>query len=248
MRSRRWGLIAVIALVMAAVLLSITWIWGKDPETTASVTLTATREGHASPFLSPTATQLPPEPITYTVQAGDTLSAIAQEHDVSLEALTTANDLIDPDVLRIGQILIIPRNGEETLSSPAGSESPPPSSSTEEESLIAPPTMTPSGPSLVEISTVTGVGVLQAETVALVNRAGMVDLEAWTLSGSDDDRFIFPALTLLTQGEVQVHSADGTDTPRDLYWGRTESAWQEGELVILRDADGNVVDTYVVPD
>lgn len=248
MQSRRWGLVAIIALVMAALLLSITFIWGRGPGATTPATSTATGEGRTTPSRSPTATQLPPKPVTYTVQAGDTLSAIAEEHDVSLEALATANDLEDPDVLRIGQILIIPRNGEEALPSPTASELTPPSSPAAEEDLLVLPTMTPSGAPLVEIRTVSGVGDLEAETVTLVNQEGMVSLEDWTLSGPADDRFIFPALTLLSAGEVRVHSTTGTNTPRDLYWGRTESAWQRGELVVLRDADGNVVDTYLAPN
>jgi LysM repeat protein len=186
--------------------------------------------------------------MTYSVQAGDTLSAIAQEHDVSLEALTTANDLADPDVLHIGQVLIIPRD-DGTL--PPGSTSavtPVPDASGDEEPPVRPPTLTPSGPPLVEIKEATGVGELETETIVLTNQGGQVNLEAWTLSNATGDQFVFPALTLFSDGAVRVHSAAGDDTPRDLYWGRTESAWQEGELITLRDADGNVVDTYIVPE
>lgn len=198
--------------------------------------------------------------MTYTVQAGDTLSAIAQKHDVSLEALTTANDLADPDVLQIGQILIIPGDDSEAAPGPTLNETSVSSSSTDEEdsagtppipgtaSMHPLPTITPSGPPLVEIKEIRGLGNLETETIVLSNQGGMVSLEAWTLSSAADDRFIFPALTLFPEGEVRVHSTEGDDTPRDLHWGRTESAWRQGELVALRDADGNVVDTYVVPD
>jgi LysM repeat protein len=186
--------------------------------------------------------------VTYTVQAGDTLSAIAQAHDISLEVLTAANDLPDPDVLQIGQVLIIPRDDAAAPSDPGLTETPMPDASTDEEHIVSPPTMTPSGPPLVQIEEATGIGNLEAETIALTNRGGKASLEDWTLSSPAGDPFIFPALTLFADGEVRVHSTTGDDTPRDLYWGRSEPVWQEGDLVTLRDADGNVVDTYIVPE
>lgn len=247
MRSRRWGLIAVMALVMAGILLGFTLLQERGPGDSASTTPTTISEMVLTPSPSPTATPAPAEPVTYTVQAGDTLSAIAQEHEVSLEALAEANALADPDVLKIGQVLVIP--GDEYVTSPVlaatGTSLP---SSPAEEGMLTLPTITPSGPSVVEISKVTGIGDPASEMITLVNRGGMVNLEGWTLSGPTDDRFILPALTLFPEGEVHIHSAEGDDTPRDLYWGRTESAWREGELVTLRDADGNVVDTYIIPE
>lgn len=44
----------------------------------------------------------------YTVQAGDTLTAIAFAYDVTLEELADANGLTDPYVIYIGQVLCIP--------------------------------------------------------------------------------------------------------------------------------------------
>jgi LysM repeat protein len=254
MQSRRWGLIAVVALVMAAALLAITLIWRRGPETSISVTLTTTSETAPTASPSRAATPTPAKPVTYTVQAGDTLSAIAQEHDVSLEALTAANDLANPDVLQIGQVLIIPEVDSTASPSLALTETSTlgPSADEERQATAAMAvdlaTMTPSGPPLVEIEEATGIGNLETETITLINRGGEANLEAWTLSSSADDQFIFPALTLFPEGKVRVHSMAGDDTPRDLYWGRTASAWQDGELVTLRDADGNVVDTYIVPE
>ena len=51
-------------------------------------------------------------PTKYTVQRGDTLAAIAQQFDVSVKALAQANDITDPNLIRVGQVLIIP-DGEE---------------------------------------------------------------------------------------------------------------------------------------
>ena len=45
---------------------------------------------------------------TYTVAAGDTLGAIAAQLGVSLDALTSANAIDDPNRIRVGQVLLVP--------------------------------------------------------------------------------------------------------------------------------------------
>jgi LysM repeat protein len=52
----------------------------------------------------------------YTVQAGDTLAEIARQSGVSISELAATNGITNPDLIRIGQQLIIP-------GSPAGGES-----------------------------------------------------------------------------------------------------------------------------
>jgi LysM repeat protein len=44
----------------------------------------------------------------YVVQAGDTLGEIARRYGVSLEALIQANELLNPDLLSVGEGLVIP--------------------------------------------------------------------------------------------------------------------------------------------
>jgi nucleoid-associated protein YgaU len=46
--------------------------------------------------------------ITYTVKAGDTLSQIAKDFGVTVEALVEANGIKDPSLIRVGEVLIIP--------------------------------------------------------------------------------------------------------------------------------------------
>lgn len=63
-------------------------------------------------------------PTTYTVRPGDTLSVIARRHGVSLAALAQANNLTNPNALRIGQVLTIPTAaGSSAAAAPAVSPS-----------------------------------------------------------------------------------------------------------------------------
>jgi hypothetical protein len=45
---------------------------------------------------------------TDTIEAGDTLAAIADEHGVSVDDLLAVNNLTDPDQIQVGQKLLIP--------------------------------------------------------------------------------------------------------------------------------------------
>ena len=63
------------------------------------------RPTDATPPPTPTPT---PTPVIYVVQSGDTLSGIALQYRVDMEALARRNDIDDPRGLRTGQRLIIP--------------------------------------------------------------------------------------------------------------------------------------------
>ncbi len=54
------------------------------------------------------APQPPSPPGTYTVQPGDTLIGIASQQGVSVDALMAANNIKDPSLIQIGQVLKIP--------------------------------------------------------------------------------------------------------------------------------------------
>lgn len=57
-----------------------------------------------------------PPASVYTVQAGDTLSAIAGTYGISSDALAVANNLSAPFVITVGQHLVIPASGQSTYS------------------------------------------------------------------------------------------------------------------------------------
>lgn len=82
------------------------------PEDAATPTAEATQEGEqAQPVATedpePTATE-EPTLVTHTVQAGDTLFALALRYGTTVEAIQTANDLGSSVALSIGQELVIP--------------------------------------------------------------------------------------------------------------------------------------------
>jgi hypothetical protein len=100
----------------------------------------------------------------------------------------------------------------------------------------------------VEIVSVIGAGTLNAEWVVVRNAgAESLNLSNWQLKDSDRNVFVFPNLTLNSNGAVQIHTISGTNTVIDLYWSLTEPVWQSGEEAQLFDPSGNVRAIYKVP-
>lgn len=85
------------------------------PAATLSPTVAAATPSPTVPAPTPSPTVPTPTPpsevITYTVQAGDTLSGIAAEFGVTVDAIAEANDIEDPSLIRVGQVLVIPSPG-----------------------------------------------------------------------------------------------------------------------------------------
>ena len=100
----------------------------------------------------------------------------------------------------------------------------------------------------VEIVSVVGAGLLDAESVTIRNTGEKpLNLSGWQLKDSDKNVFVFPNLTLNAEGAVRVHTEPGTDNVIDLYWNSTLPLWESGEEAKLLDASGNPQDTYQVP-
>lgn len=51
----------------------------------------------------------------YQVQVGDTLKTIAESHGISVQALTEANQITDPNMIRVNQSLLIPSGSEHSI-------------------------------------------------------------------------------------------------------------------------------------
>ena len=95
---------------------------------TARITPTHTPRATATPRpVTPIATATPtvtPTPIIYVIQAGDTLLDVAIQFDRSTEEIQTANGIIDPRFLQIGQKLIIPPPNEDPEDPPTPTPTP----------------------------------------------------------------------------------------------------------------------------
>ena len=212
------------------------------------------------------ATALPQEPTTletplptptlelveYIVQAGDTLGTIAAQFEISVADIIYVNNLENPDVLSVGQVLYIPIGGlvipTETIFPPTIVASPTPrTTATPGPSPTASPTLTGDEPQ-VYIDNVLGVGDLDTERVIL-RRSGLGELSmaGWQLRDQDGHAYIFPQLTLYEGGAVNVNSRAGTNTYVDLFWNQAAAIWRSGEVVSLYDAAGILRASFNIP-
>jgi hypothetical protein len=100
----------------------------------------------------------------------------------------------------------------------------------------------------VEIVSVIGAGTLNAEWVVVSYKGeDQINLANWELRDSDRNIFVFPQLILHKNGAVQIHTASGTNTVIDLYWGESGPVWESGEEAQLYDPSGNLRAKYKVP-
>jgi LysM repeat protein len=210
----------------------------------------------ASPTLNPE-TPLPTptiELVEYIVQIGDTLGTIAERFEVSVADIIYVNQLENPDVLSVGQVLYIPVGGlvipTETSIPPTVVASPtvrPSTTTTPGPSPTASPTLTGDEPQ-VYIDNVLGVGDLNTERVIL-RRSGLgeLSLAAWQLRDQDGTVYIFPQLTLYQDGAVNVNTRSGTNTYVDLFWNLSAAVWRSGELVSLYDSGGILRASFTIP-
>ena len=118
------GGLAVVLLVIGIFLVVIWYTGGEGPQlpsfqpsetptptitpTPLPPTATPTSTIAVTPTITPT-----PEPITYIVELGDTLSAIATSFDVDMLVLMAFNGLEDANDIFVGQELTIPSPGQE---------------------------------------------------------------------------------------------------------------------------------------
>jgi hypothetical protein len=91
-------------------------------------------------------------------------------------------------------------------------------------------------------------GDVASEMVQIVNQGPFVRLTGWTLSDEAGNNYTFPDFSLWGGGAINVHTAGGSNTTTDLYWGQPNAVWKVGSTVVLRDAGGSVIVTFVVPE
>ncbi len=105
------------------------------PTATATLTITPTITGTptATPTAPPTGTPTP-EVTIYIVRPGDTLSTVAAQFDVTVEAIMEANGLAN-HIIQVGQELLIPAEDGGPGSSPGMGETPGPEGTNQPETV-----------------------------------------------------------------------------------------------------------------
>ncbi len=222
------------------------------PTGPAGLTLTATPPSLAGvtntqppATIAPTSAELP-TPTVYLVKSGDSLGTIAQQFDVSIDDLMAANGLTDPNLLSVGQALVVPVAGSVPPTAEPGTAAPlattvvePPRPTATRDPSVAPP--------LLAIREVLAPGVHAEEALVIVNAGGPVDLAGWSLRDETGHSYTFPSLMLFEGGAISIHTAPGTDTVTDLYWGQAAAVWAAGTEALLSDADGNLHTRFSIP-
>jgi LysM repeat protein len=250
MTPRRWAIFIVINIVVSAVtVLVVLNLWEAGHAVPRAViptvvpTLNAPSQTRVAATAASTTTPTPAKVQKYTVQSGDTLSEIARKFDVSVNDIKALNSLPNPDILSEGQVLLIPGSPL----TPTPTRVPIPTSTRAPLPVITGTASTALGDFFVTIREIKSPGVLASEQVILTNLSGQVNMAGWTMTDGEGNQFAFPTLSLLSKGEVTVHTGKGTNTPTDLYWGQAEPRWASGKVAYLRDPGGKLIATYQVP-
>lgn len=253
-------LVLVNTMVSLVIALAVVWAFEvrrPDPEELAAINTpqpepvlavspadpTATPDADmptTAPEAVATATSTPEptvEPTVYVVQPGDTMLVIATRYNISVDDILNANNLSDPNFVFAGQRLVIPVQGSGTVTDVVSNAAP-----------EGEPTATPiiEGVRITEISSP---GDLANEQAIIVNEGNApFTLQGWQLQRAEGPSYTFLSdVPLFPGGSVRLHSAEGSDTTIDLYWGLTEPVWQSDAEARLLNAQGDVVSTYTVP-
>jgi LysM repeat protein len=131
MRSARPQFLTLVGACILTLSLIISSCTSQKKSSNSGLTINVTRTSSTS-----VTTVIPVNQVRYTVTNGDTLIAIANQFEIHLNHLVRANNIADPTLIYVGQVLIIP---------------PPPDKSLEPMLTVAPPT----NPSLPPIETTT---------------------------------------------------------------------------------------------
>lgn len=247
--------ILINIFVSAAVVLGILYWWDNRQPVPQEAAVVETAV--SADFIIPTsaivttemATQTPEPtegPPVHIVVAGDTLGRLSEFYGVTVADIMAANGMDNPDIISVGQQLIIPVGGVATAT-------PENLAPTAVPSIIPTPLATEpaqgEGQSAIKITEVIGIGDLQNEAVQIVNEGtAQQALLNWRLIDEDGRIYLFGQVTIFGEGAgILLHSISGRDGAIDLYWGQNTAVWQPGEQVTLLDANGNIQTTFIIP-
>lgn len=171
-----------------------------QPSTTLAPSLTPTQTATLAPTITSTPT---PAPVTWKVEKGDELMAIAFYYGITLDELLAANPSVTPNWMSVGTVLEIP-----VTPTPVPTNTPTPTSTSTAQALQE-QTATPSGPLILRgkpTCYLDALGVLNC--LALINNQGDETLEnpsvTFTLTSEEgnpeSELVVFAALNLLPVG------------------------------------------------
>ncbi len=78
------------------------------PSSTPTVTPTPTSTPTPTQTPTPTSTSTPIPPLVHQVQPGEVLLSIADDYDVTIDQILALNPDVEPELLQVGQLLLIP--------------------------------------------------------------------------------------------------------------------------------------------
>jgi LysM repeat protein len=215
---------------------------------------------------------LPEGCIRHTLVEGEFPSSLAVTYGVSFLDIMAVNNMTEDDarLLRIGSVLIIPLENcpKDTFITALPTREPTDDLTLAAEGTLtatfapttdATPTITVT-PTLtlaptasnsqlqVEIVEVTGVGDITREQVVIRNNGNIADISGWTLSDGQGNTFTFPNDRRLFSGAgVTINTRAGDNTPVLFFWGRDLPAFESGDVVVLKNREGEVVASLRLP-
>lgn len=78
-----------------------------------------------------------------------------------------------------------------------------------------------------------------------------ITMTDWEVENSDGDVYFFPRYSLEGNSEATLHSGEGENTQKDLYWGsRIYPIWKNtGDRLTLRNPEGEIIlQDYYIPN
>lgn len=118
------GPISIVAAIVGVIIVVLVAILVLGFQGTGGPPVVPTKDPSATPTPTAPPTASPsPSPETYTVVSGDSLFNIAKDHGLTIDQIACANGITDPNVLQVGQVLIIP---DDEYLCPGSSPSPSP--------------------------------------------------------------------------------------------------------------------------
>lgn len=183
-------------------------------------------------------TNLPDGCILHTLQTGEFPSSLAVTYGVSFLDIMAVNNLTEDDVrlLQVGSVLVIPL---ENCPIEAFINTLP--------TITLPPTAV-NLETLVQIVEVKDINDINYEQVVIRNDGNAVDMTGWTLSDGQGNVYTFPNGRFLFSGaSITINTRIGADTPIFFFWGRDLPVFESGDVVVLKNREGEVVSSLQLP-